>query len=111
MIEQLPADVAVALDRELRLGWELDRALAERRRKGVGKVNGQVSRSVDGLGELTARIDNIAYHYWGKRIGYECWADKQFLKEFLRDNPEARVRSHGTKLQVGYNGKHVQTNS
>ena len=32
--------------------------------------------------------------------GYECWKDPQFVREFARDNPAARVRCHGTRIQV-----------
>jgi hypothetical protein len=38
---------------------------------------------------------------WGVRLGYECWEDKQFLKEFLRDNPEVAVRNYCKKTVVG----------
>mgnify|MGYP003108613810 FL=1 len=54
------------------------------------------------LGEQKARIDATSYHHWGKKIGYECWNDRQFIKEYLRDNPESRVNSKSGKVQVGY---------
>jgi hypothetical protein len=58
-------------------------------------------RSIDGLGAPILEITPTAFHYWGQRFGtYECWRDKQFLREFKRDNPEARIRAHGTKIQV-----------
>ena len=66
--------------------------------------NGKSYARVDGMGEMTASIPQAAYHYWGRRLGYECWADKQFKKEYLRDNPEARVKTHSDKIQVGYSG-------
>ena len=59
-------------------------------------------RSMDGLGAPIAEIDATAYHYWGRRLTYDCWRDKGFMREFLRDNPAARVRAHGTKTQVGF---------
>jgi|TARA_B100000073_G_scaffold219937_1_gene183048 hypothetical protein len=58
--------------------------------------------SVEGVGSLKARIDPTSYHYWGKRVGYDCWNDRKFLKEYLRDNPESRVKSVSGKTQVGY---------
>ena len=54
------------------------------------------------LGEQKARIEPTSYHYWGKRLGYECWNDRKFMKEYLRDNPESRVKSKSGKTQVGY---------
>ena len=59
-------------------------------------------RSVDGLGRLRMVVTPDAFHYWGRRLGYECWRDKQFLDEFERDNPAVRVKCGGTKVQVGY---------
>ena len=53
-----------------------------------------------------ARIEATSYHHWGKRLGYDCWNDRKFIKEYLRDNPESRVKSAGgKKVQVGYGGK------
>ena len=73
--------------------------------KQIAKQNNDLSyRRVDGLGEMTASIPEASYHYWGNRLGYDCWADKQFKKEYLRDNPEARVKTHSDKTQVGYTG-------
>jgi hypothetical protein len=48
------------------------------------------------------RVPADAFHYWGQRLGYECWEDEQFLREYERDNPQVKVKSTGTKLSVGY---------
>jgi len=53
-------------------------------------------------GQKTAAIHPKFYHYWGQRLGYECWDDKQFFKEFLRDNEDCRVKSRSMKTQVGW---------
>jgi hypothetical protein len=44
-------------------------------------------------GEVSLMIHPFSYHYWGQRLGYQCWEDGAFLREYWRDNPEARVRS------------------
>lgn len=59
-------------------------------------------RSMDGLGRPFLSVHPVSFHYWGQRLGYECWRDKQFLREFHRDNPAARIKSAGTKTLVGY---------
>jgi hypothetical protein len=72
----------------------------------------QFSSSPDGshqahpaLGQMQMSIPPLAYHYWGQRLGYQCWNDQGFRREFLRDNPGVRVTSAGgTRLQVGYSG-------
>ena len=102
MIELLPSDVAKALEAEVRVGWELQRAQAEDRQKSLGRLNAKGGKAVDGLGSVVARIDGTSYHYWGQRLGYECWKDNQFMNEYLRDNPQCNVKSSGTKLQVGF---------
>src|SRR5215469_10094866 len=86
---------------ELIRGWDLDRNLAElRQRQVAGQVNVQDHYHIGGLGECVARIDAGAYFYWAMRESPECWADKQFLKEFLRDNPEVRVKSKRRSTQI-----------
>lgn len=45
-----------------------------------------------------------AYHYWGRRLGYACWSDPQFCREFQRDNPNVRVRSRSSRVGVGPSG-------
>ena len=59
-------------------------------------------RAIDGMGGCHMVVTADAYHYWGRRLGYACWQDKAFREEYKRDNPSARVKSGGTKLQVGY---------
>jgi hypothetical protein len=54
----------------------------------------RVLRFADGNGgEVKMQIHPFSYHYWGQRLGYQCWEDPQFVREYLRDNPEARVKS------------------
>lgn len=55
-------------------------------------------------GEVKMMIHPTSYHYWGQRLGYQCWEDKQFCAEYLRDNPEARVRSQADHLTVRVDG-------
>jgi len=55
-------------------------------------------------GEVQFQIRPEYFHHWGQRLGYECWDDPQFVREFLRDNPSCRVDSRSTKIQAGYGG-------
>lgn len=55
----------------------------------------------DGVGgELAMQIHPESYHYWGQRLGYQCWSDPTFCKEYLRDNPYARVKSRARNLSL-----------
>ena len=86
---------------ELIRGWELDRNMAElRQRQVAGRLNTQPHYHLDGMGECVARIDLGAYFYWAMREGYECWNDKGFMREYLRDNPEVRVKSQARQTTV-----------
>lgn len=92
-----------ALEAELRRGFHMGRVRAQVEAKQTAKLNAMQHRALNGVGALLARIPADAYHFWGQRLGYECWQDKQFLHEFLRDNPDCRVNTGGTKeIQVGY---------
>lgn len=53
-------------------------------------------------GEVQMMIPPAVHHYWGQRLGYECWSDKLFVHQFLRDNPECRVKSRSRKIRVGF---------
>lgn len=62
---------------------------AEIRARQAGIANdlrNEGSVRLDGLGQRIARIDARAYWRWQQqRPG--CWQDKQWVNEFLRDNP------------------------
>jgi hypothetical protein len=49
-----------------------------------------------------AAVHPMFFHYWGQRLGYDCWDDDQFMREFLRDNEDCRVKSRSDKIMVGY---------
>ena len=66
--------------------------------------NSREYRHTDGLGEMRASIPATAAHYWTLREGEGIWSDKKFVKRFLQDNPEAKVKSVSSKAQVGYTG-------
>ena len=90
----IPPDLLKRVEEELRYGWNMEQVKmkAEAKQDAVfGHSN--AARSLEGIGELKAKIPSAAFHYWGHRLGYECWEDKQFLREFIRDNPEVAVRN------------------
>jgi hypothetical protein len=79
-------------------------ALAKIEAAKIAKLLGEGRRSMNGLGQPIAEIPAYAATYWAIRKP-GCWKDAQFVKEFLRDNPECRVKSKGTKeIMVGYGG-------
>ena len=95
--------MASTLEAEFRRGWQMKRVKAEIDSKTASKYTQMRHKSVEGLGQKVASIPGDAYHFWGQKLGYDCWNDKQFMSEFLRDNPQCRVNSGGTKeISVGW---------
>jgi hypothetical protein len=78
-----------------------DREDAFHRQARIAREAGE-HRSLDGLGRVRMMIDPTSYHYWGDRLGYQCWKDRAFLREFERDNADVRVKCGGTKIMVGW---------
>lgn len=101
MIANLPGDLPREVEQEFRRGWNREKVLAAIRQKQIAQGQ-RVRRLIDGLGQMTMSVDPTLYHLWGQRLGYACWRDKQFRKEVLRDNPQARVQSRSSKIQVGF---------
>lgn len=51
-------------------------------------------------GEVKMQVHPFSYHYWGNREGYQCWEDNDFKRRYLRDVPEARVKSRAVNPTV-----------
>ena len=99
----IDGELGFQVEQELRRGWNRNRIEAAIDAKRIAGINQNRHKSVEGLGQLMARIPIDAYHFWGQKLGYGCWNDKAFMDEFLRDNPELRVNSGGTKeIHVGW---------
>jgi len=98
---QLDPGLAAALDEVARLEWQLECIRAQKRQNAMA-AELRDGRSLEGLGACQRRVDGFAYHDWGLKEGYGCWQDKGFTRYFDRIAPECKVRSRGTKVQVGY---------
>jgi hypothetical protein len=95
LADESPSHLKKEVERELINGWRMNEVNARKVAKQSGYFNRHnEARSIDGVGQKIASIPLDAWHYWGHRLGYECWEDKQFLKEFLRDNPETAVNNY-----------------
>lgn len=102
MIENFPEELHSDMLKEFKTGWNFRKVMAEARAQQVGKVNNLEHRSLDGIGRLRMRVDPDSYHYWGQRLGYDCWKDPTFLNEYEKNNPYCKVNSKGTKMQFGF---------
>ena len=62
-------------------------ALARKENREMG------SARVDGLGQLKATIPARDYFRW-HQAERGCWGDKQFIKEWVRDNPDHKAQGN-----------------
>lgn len=93
------------IGRELHFRQQRKRARVEREMALAAKARGttRIIRGIDGVGgQMDLHIHPESFHYWGQRLGYDCWDDKQFVAEYKRDNPASRplVRNDRTTILV-----------
>lgn len=97
----IPSHLKNEMERELRHGWNMNVIKAKHEAKQIAKFgHANEANNINGVGRLVARIPPDSFHYWGQRLGYDCWKDKTFIKEFLRDNQELAVRNYVKKTVV-----------
>ncbi len=99
---ELPIDspLGQAVVEELRTGQLMKQVHEREAMAAVQRERGERFRKGDMC--PTMMIPPTSYHYWGQRLGYECWEDAQFVREFLRDNEVCRVRSRPANTVVGW---------
>lgn len=101
LAEAIPSHLRKEVERELLFGWKLKEAAAHHQAKQLGIFHKNLeAKDLGKVGRKIASIPPESYHYWGQRLGYECWNDKQFMAEFLRDNPECGI-NYGKRTMVG----------
>jgi len=98
-----PATVQ-ALEELARQEWEFEAMKAQRRQE-LEAASRLEMNAVNGLGAVRRNIDSFAFHDWAAKEGtYACWKDDDFNRYIDRIAPETKVKSAGTKIQVGYSG-------
>lgn len=95
-------DTVAALEEIVRQEWELEAMKAQREQERLAACLPE-HHAIDGVGYVRRHISSFAYHDWARKLGtYECWGDKGFNHYIDRIAPETRVKSKGTKMQLGY---------
>lgn len=89
---------------EILHAWEQARRVrAEREMAAAAAAHGErrFFSAPDGFGgEIGLMVHPESFHYWGQRLGYSCWNDAQFKREYWRDNPAARVKNHARDPKI-----------
>jgi hypothetical protein len=99
--EAIPSHLRKQVEKELLTGWRMQEAASYHQAKQFAAFNhANAAKSIEGVGELKARIPLSSVHYWGQRLGYDCWNDETFVKEFIRDNPEVAVNNRVKRTTV-----------
>ena len=82
------------LERYLKYEVDLEKHEAAVRNEMVRKENREIGNAkVDGLGQLKATIPAREYFRWDAQEK-GCWGDKQFVKEWVRDNPDHKAQGN-----------------
>jgi hypothetical protein len=101
LAEVIPGHLRKEVERELLTGWRMQEASARHQADQLGAFHKNLeAKDMGKIGRKIASIPPESYHYWGHRLGYECWSDKAFMDEFLRDNPNCGV-NYGKRTMVG----------
>ena len=71
------------------------------RQRRIAEANAKLEQSwMEGFGECHFSIDSEVFFHWGRKLGMDCWKDKQFIAEFKRDNPETIVKARRRKASI-----------
>lgn len=93
-------DITDEVMEELREMERRDVFIAEAEQAEIARLAGQEVRMFE-LGQQVLQVTPESFDYWGLRLGYDCWHDKQFRREYARDNDAARVKSVSRKIRSG----------
>lgn len=88
----------------------VDAGLPEEKRKAerdmiqvANELSADGSVKSDGLGQKMGKIPGRVYMRWAQLLP-GCWQDRQFVLEFLEDNPQCRAPGYRTKPSGIRNG-------
>jgi hypothetical protein len=101
MSDTLIADIEApdAVMAELRRGEHVRRAMAGVRQERINAACRQIkSRLMDGIGQLTHRIDADVYWAARAKFGDKCWSDKGFVKDCEKRGMIQRVEGKSDKI-------------
>lgn len=90
--------------RDVLMAWEQarrDRAGKEMAAAAAERGEQRFLEAKDGFGGFVGlMVHPESFHYWGQRLGYQCWNDDGFKREYLRDNPQCRVKASARQTTV-----------
>jgi hypothetical protein len=94
----IPSDLIDEVKEELRYRKMMELSAAMQEQALAARLGNE--RYCLEYGEQELMVHPVFYHYWGQRLGYDCWQDQAFLHEFWRDNEMCRVKNKSRKTTV-----------
>jgi len=100
-------ELVQAVDEEFRLGWEREKVMVQMQQNRMAEACTRLeSAAVDGMGRVMADVPAASYFYWlhkGREMGTgNIWRHEEFRRDYLRDNPQFKVRYRSAKPFSGY---------
>lgn len=102
-LSNLSAGTRTKMDEIFRRDFDLKILQAVRRQTMVAERNHlNRPRAQEGFGERTIEIDAYIDALWRNYYGHSYTHDSDLMKFLMKRNPEIKVRSRGSRIQVGY---------
>jgi hypothetical protein len=90
--------------RDVLMAWEQarrERAHTEMAAAAAERGEQRHLQAKDGFGgHVELMVHPESFHYWGQKLGYQCWNDDGFKREYWRDNPQCRVKATARQTTV-----------
>lgn len=97
-------DITDLVIEELRNGILQKETAAARMQRAVAQA-APARRMNRKLGQPVMQVHPAVYWHWVMREGPECWGDKGFRKDLLRDNPDLRPKVEKPMDRVSLDGR------
>jgi hypothetical protein len=97
-------ELTAKLCADVQLGWHAQEWLALQRQARIAKACQVLNKAhIEGVGQYDMKVDSYAFHSWGQKLGYDCWGDPEFIREYKRDNPAVVMTRprRGNKVGAG----------
>jgi len=102
-LSEVPHEIRTKMDEILTGKYSKDlQAAVDRQKRIAQEFHNNKPRSIDGIGGQDMALDPFIDAHCKLARGGNVWEDSDYKKWFLKKNPESRVKSGGTKMQVGY---------
>lgn len=91
--ENIPSDLLLEVKKHLLKDQEAKAAVVREKQLKVATARRNAEAvTIDGIGQHVMTLTAEAFFSWGQYLTFDCWADPDFRRLIMRDNPEVRVK-------------------